>query len=143
MNTLLKAALGVCTAFVFMGAICLIMPTGAMKKSVSYCYSLAFLLIIIVPVISIGKLEIPNIQYEIPESQNTAALYSNAAQYLCAAALEDAGILFDNLTVNADICEDGSISINSVRVVSDCLRSEICSALSSLAPESVVEVVNE
>lgn len=143
MNTLLKAALGVCTAFVFMGALWLVVPDGTMKKSVSYCFSLAFLAIIIVPVMAIGKLELPKSNYEISENQAVSTMADDAAYYLCVAALKDAGISFDNLTVNADICEDNGISINSVRVVSRFSRADICSALEPIAPESVVEVVNE
>ena len=143
MNTLLKAALGVCTALVFMGALWLIAPGGTMKKSVSYCFSLAFLLIIILPVMAIGKLEIPKYSYEAKASETNSTLASNAAYYLCAAALKDAGISFNNLNVNADICENNGISINSVRVVSSFSVGEICSALKIIAPESVVEVVNE
>ena len=143
MNTLIKAALGVCTAFVFMGAVWLIVPGGAMKKSVNYCFSLAFLMIIIIPVMAIGKFEFPKSNYEITQNQTVSAMASDAAYYLCVAALKDAGISFDNLTVNADICEDNGISINSVRVVSRFSRADICSVLEPIAPESVVEVVNE
>ena len=114
-----------------------------MKKSVSYCFSLAFLMIIIVPVMAIGKFELPKSNYEISKNQTTFAMADDAAYYLCAAALKDAGISFDNLSVNADICEDSGISINSVRVVSEFSRDEICRALEYIAPESVVEVVNE
>jgi len=134
---------GVCTAFVFMGAIWLIVPGGTMKKSVSYCFSLAFLMIIIVPIMAIGKLEFPKSNYEFSRNQTTLAMADDAAYCLCAAALKDAGISFDNLSVNADICEDSGISINSVRVVSEFSRGDICRALEYIAPESVVEVVNE
>ena len=143
MSTLLKAALGVCTAFVFMGAVQLIAPLGAMKKSVSYCFSLAFLLVLLIPNVSLGGLEISFSQPDSQINENVPAMASGAAQYLCATALESAGITFKNITVNADICEDGSISINSVRVVSAHSAQQICSALEGLAPAGAVEVINE
>ncbi len=143
MNNLTGAALGICTAFVFMGAVQMIAPGGAMKKSISYLLGLAFLVIILISALAIGKFDISVNGTSQVETENIPAMAGGAAKYLCESALKSHNISFKNITVNADICEDGSISIIRVRVVSAHSKAEIAAALEGLVPESELEVINE
>ena len=144
MNTLKEAALGACTAFVFMGAIQLIAPAGAMKKSVSYLLGLVFLLILIVPIAGIGGFDLQSITPAVAApADNTVKMVEGSARYICEAALIDKNISFENIEINADISGDGSISIIRVRVVTPCARSQVSFALEGIVDEAVLEVVNE
>ena len=136
-------AVAFCGACVFIGAIYMLCPDGAVSKSVKYVLGLVFLLSVIsAAAIAAGKweLNLPDITSDYTESEE---LQISAAEYVYGYALRKSGIDFSKITVCTDKSKNGSISINKVIICSDCEKSRILAALSEVAENTEVEVVND
>lgn len=132
-----------CAGCVLIGTLHIICPDGAMSKPVKYVLSLVFMLIIISAAgITVKKADF---DFKIPssDSEDTGALDIAAAEYVYARLLESAGINFTKITVCTDKSDDGSIIISKVIIYSDCDRLKITEALSVVAENYEVEVINE
>lgn len=143
MNMLSQFLTSFCAASIFIGALYMICPDGAMSKSVKYVLSLAFLLTVIAAVgITVKHTDFDfNItQYEVTD---TELLDTAAAEYAYTYALNAADINFSKITVCTDKTADGSIVISKVIIYSDCEKSRILSVLGEATNNFEVEIINE
>lgn len=132
-----------CAAAVFIGALYMLCPDGAMNKSIKYLLSLVFLL----SVISVAGITVknagPDISFSPPEASNTAELELSSARYVYSYALSSSGIEFSEIEIFTDKTEDGSISINKVIIHSGCERQKIIDALGEATKNIEVEVIDD
>ncbi len=142
MSRLMQGIFGICAALVFMGAVQIISPQRAMKKSINFILGVVFVLSLLVPVFSLKDV---NLSFELPEtsveSANELSVYT--ADYLVRAALNGAGIKFEKLEIITDILEDNRISITKVSLVSNYPKEQIAGALKEIVAPDRVEVLNE
>lgn len=131
-----------CAAAVFIGALYMLCPDGAMNKSIKYIMSLIFLLSVIsVAGITVKNADI-NIDFTVPETNATDLEIKNA-EFVYGLALRNAGIEFSEIEIFTNKAEDGSIIINKVIVHSGCERQKIADALSEATKNIEVEVAND
>ncbi len=132
-----------CAACVIIGALFMLCPDGALKKSVKYLLSLVFVLSIIAA--SGLKIKEFHTEFTTPEiSINTISeLDTASARFVYAQCLSSAEIDFSQITVCTDKSADGSIIISKVIIRSLCEREKIIAALGEAAKHTEVEVINE
>lgn len=132
-----------CAACVFIGALYMLCPDGAMQKSVKYILTLVFIL----SVISAASIAAGRWDYESAKTSaietDTSALDTAAAEFVYGSLLRNSGIDFSKITVCTDKNESGSISITKVIICSDCESERILSALGAVAENIEVEIVND
>ena len=143
MNWFSSVITAVCTAGICFGALFMISPTGKTGKSVQYIISLCFLLIIISAVGVTVKSSDIDIDFETVENADTTELEINYIKNTCGLALQNGGIDFEEISVSADISEDGSIECTKVTVNSAVNREKILDALGGEREDFKVEVINE
>jgi len=132
-----------CAACVFIGALYMLCPDGAISKSVKYVFTLVFVLSVIsAAAIAAGKWDYKAFEFTPPETENLT-LNTAAAEYVYAETLKRHQIDFSKITVCTDKTESGSISINKVIICSDCESQRILAALSGVAENIEVEIVND
>lgn len=144
MKNILSFIASFCGAGIFIGAFYMLCPQGAVSKSVRYVLSLVFILTVITAAgIGIGNLE--NISFSTPGSEEikTQDLEISSAKYVYSYLLEKNDIDFNKITVCTDKRSDGSIDIIKVIIYSQCEGEKILNALSEVANNIEVEVVNE
>lgn len=143
MNIITSLLTAFCASAVFIGALYMICPDGAMNKTVKFVLGLVFLLSVIAA--SGITLSQADISFEIPkqEAADTAALDTAAAEYVYSYALKNSGIDFSEITVCTDKSADGSIYISKVIIKSEENREKILSALGEAAKNIEVEIKNE
>ncbi len=131
-----------CAAAVFIGALYMLCPDGAMNKPIKYLLSLVFLLSIIsVAGITVKRAEI-DLDFASPQI-DSADLELKNAEYVYAFALRSADIEFSEIEIFTNKEDDGSIIINKVIVHSGCERQKIIDALGTVTKNIEVEVVND
>ena len=131
-----------CAAAVFIGALYMLCPDGAMQKPIKYLVSLLFLLSVIsVAGITVKNAEL-NLDFTLPQTDSTDLEIKNA-EYVYAFALRNADIGFREIEIFTTKADDGGIIINKVIVHSDCERQKIVDALSEATKNIEVEVVND
>lgn len=132
-----------CGACVFIGALYMLCPDGVMAKPIKYILGLIFILTVIsAAAIAVGKWDFESIDFT-AEAIDTESLDTANAEYVYAYALTKAGIDFSKITVCTDKTESGSISISKVIICSDCEKTRILEALSDVAENTEVEIVND
>ena len=143
MSGLFSWLAAICAACIFIGALQMLCPTGTVSKSVSFLLSLVFL----VSVISAAGITVKKADFslQLPTAANadTTALDTAAARYVYAYALEKAGIDFKEIKLYTDKLPDNSISISKILIRSDCEADKIITALSEVAKNIEVEILNE
>ncbi len=143
MNYVSAFLISFCAAAVFIGALYMLCPDGAMSKPVKYLLSLVFLL----SVISVAGITVKNVDLELdfssPKAIDAAALEISSAEYVYSFALNSAGIEFSRIEIFTDKSDDSSISINKVIIYSGCERQKIIDALGEATKNIEVEVINE
>lgn len=143
MNIFSQLITAFCASCIFIGALLMICPDGAVSKSVKYVLALAFLLSVMAATgITVKKADF---KIKMPETQqsDTAALDAASAKYVYAYALTKAGINFKEITVCTDKDENGSIIISKIIIYSDCESTRIKQALGEAAQNYEVEIINE
>lgn len=143
MNFFSSFAAAFCSALVFIGALYMLCPEGAVSKSLKYILGLVFILTCIsAAAIAVGKWD-----FEMPEIKtyynDSTSLQVSAAEYVYEYVLNEAGIDFSEITVCTDNSEKGSISINKVIIYTDCEKSRVLAALSEVVENNEVEIVND
>lgn len=116
-------------------------PKGAAEKAVKYIFSLIFLICIISSVPVLKKINADIILSE-NELQISDEMRETAARLTVEAALRNAGIEFNEITLYTDKSENGSIKITKVRVVSSAPYEKIQEALGGEDTAYSVEVVS-
>lgn len=133
----------ICAACIFIGALQMLCTQGAVSKSASFLLSLVFL----VSVISAAGLTVKraDFNFNLPTvaSPDTSDLDIAAARYVYAVTLEQAGLDFREIKLYMDKSDDGSISISKISIWSDCSADKILTALSEVAKNIEVEIINE
>ncbi len=119
MGVFAQFVLGISAAAIFIGALFMILPGGAMQKSVRYVCSLVFICVCVTAFLKLGRVEfkVNSEKYEVDMSR-AISLTNTQAQYICAAVLESADIKYEKISVNTDKDEQNSIFINSITVYS-------------------------
>ena len=143
MNAFSSFTAAFCSALVFIGALYMLCPEGAISKSLKYILGLVFLLSVIsAAAIAVGKWD-----FEMPEFRldyaDSSSLQISAAEYVYEYALNEADIDFSKITVCTDNSENGSISINKVIIYTDCEKSRVLAALAEVAENTEVEIIND
>ncbi len=130
-------------ACVFIGALQLICPDGAMEKPVKYILSLVFLVSVIstTGLITGGLNE--EIDFNVSREIESEELYISSAKYVYETALRSAQINFSKITVCTDKLSDNSIVISKLVIYSDCESIRIMDALGNAAKNIEVEIINE
>lgn len=132
-----------CTAGICFGALFIICPSGKMERSVKYVLSLCFL-VIIVAVAGVG---IKNADLELEFDMETMVELENldntTAKYVFSEVLNEAGINFKEILTFTDNAGKNGISCTKVRIVTDCSKERVISALGGEIEGFEVEVVNE
>ena len=132
-----------CTAGICFGALFIICPSGKMERSVKYVLSLCFL-VIIVAVAGVG---IKNAELEFKFDTETMIETENidnaTVKYVFSKVLRDAGINFKEILTFTDNDGKNGISCTKVKIVTDCSKERVVSALGGEIEGFEVEVVNE
>ncbi len=131
-----------CVSAVFIGALLIICPNGQMAKSVKYVLSLAFTLLIISSALKI------DFDFNLkPDTEainsHTEALDIKSAEYVYSHCLKAANIEFSKISVLTNKTEDERIVISKVLIFSKEDKNKILSALSVVAQNFEVEIINE
>lgn len=144
MKNLMQIFLGFSAAAVTVGALLILRPKGGTGKSVLYIFTLIFVCIAVSLVVKLGSADI---DFSVPAAASyttTAAdMTASQAEYICAAALRDAGISFNKISVNTDINEEGSIFINMITVYSGENPELITKTVTDMIKTNGVEVIDE
>ena len=131
-----------CAAAVFIGALYMLCPDGAMQKPIKYLLSLLFLLSVIsVAGITVKNAEL-NLDFTLPQTDSTDLEIKNA-EYVYAFALRNADIGFREIEIFTTKTENGSININKVIIYSEHTKEAVLEVLGEAAKNIEVEIVNE
>ena len=132
-----------CTAGICFGALFIICPSGKMERSVKYVLSLCFL-VIIVAVAGVGiKNADFDLNFDIETMIETENLDKTTAKYVFAQVLNESGINFKEILTFTDNDSKNGISCTKVKIVTDCSKERVVSALGGEIEGFEVEVVNE
>jgi hypothetical protein len=131
-----------CVSAVFIGALLIICPNGKISKSVKYVLSLAFTLIIISSALKI------DFDFNLkPDTEaitiHTEALEVKSAEYVYSHCLKAANIQFSKISVLTNKTNDDRIVISKVLIFSKEDKNKIFLALSAVAQNFEVEIINE
>ena len=142
MNIIYSFLTTLCAVCVIIGALQLLAPEGAMSRPVKYILSLVFLAVTVCSALPRAA----KIDFNIPAARVTTdegELLSTSAEYVYAAALNNAGIKFFEITVCTDKTESGGILISKVYIRSDYPEFKVKEALGKAAENYEVVVINE
>lgn len=132
-----------CVSSIFIGVLFMLVPKGALSKSVQYILSLAFIL----SLLASAKITIKNSDFKIPQLEtqtvNSQELQIENAKYVFAYALQKAGIDFKEIKIFTNTDSNNSIVINRIEVYSASKREEILSVLGEAGMNYEVVVINE
>lgn len=131
-----------CAAAVFIGALYMLCPDGAMQKPIKYLLSLVFLL----SVISVAGVTVKNADINLvvtPTQADATDLEITNARYVYAYILKNADIEFSEIEIFTNKAEGGGIIINKVIIHSGCERQKIVDALMEATKNIEVEVIND
>lgn len=143
MNFLSAFATAFCASCVFIGALYMLCPDGAMNRSIKYIFALVFILLVVSAALPFSKgIDIDFEEFS-QENIQTDELDGYTAWYTYALALEKAGIDFKEIEVCTDKTEEGGIYISKVIIYSECERSKILKALGMEYGNIEVEIINE
>ncbi len=143
MNFFSQTVTAFCASCIFIGALYIVCPDGAISKSVKYLLGLVFLISVIAAAgVTVNKADF---NFDIPEVSQTDdyELEIASAKYVYEFLLKKAGINFKEITVCTDKDENGSILINKIVICSDCESERIKQALGEAAQNYEVEIINE
>lgn len=142
MNSVLQFFASFCIAAIFIGALFIICPHGAMSKTVKYALSLVFLCIVIT---AAGITVKTPVFTEAPHSfsENEQQMEITFARQVYARALYSKQINFKVIEVFTNKQPDGSIIISKVQIITESSEEAVLSALNGLEPNIEVEVINE
>lgn len=143
MNVLSVFAISFCASSVFIGAIYMISPDGAINRSVKYIFACVFILMVVSSAIPLSNgIEFDFKEFE-SESIQTANIDEQTVWYTYAIALQKAGINFEEIEVCTDKNEKDGIYISKVIIYSECEKSLIEKALGVEYSNIEVEIINE
>ena len=132
-----------CASCVFIGALYLLCPNGAVSKSVKYVLALAFLMsVIAVAGITVKTENFEFKDFEFPTSEVQTTEKHTAIQ-VYSYALKKAEINFEKIELSTNKAEDGSIVISKIIIYSNADREKITAALGEAAQNFEVEIINE
>ena len=131
-----------CVSAIFIGALIIICPSGQISKSVKYILSLVFSLLVISSVLKIDfDLNFTPDKNSI--SSHTEALEVKSAEYVYSHCLKAENIEFSKISVLTNKTDDDRIVISKVLIFSKEDKNKIFLALSAVAQNFEVEIINE
>ena len=142
METLRSVVASLCVSFVFFGVIMMLLPEGNIQKNAKTLVSVA-LVSIIVAVISGVSADVSDTDFNLEMNFNSEnavwfeqsadelniAVTQSTVEQLVYEKLSEKGIEFSEISVNADISEDNSISITEVEIVCPKGNGQKCQAV--------------
>lgn len=132
-----------CVSSIFIGVLFMLVPKGALSKSVQYILSLVFIL----SLIASAGITAKNTEFKLPQIEmratDSAPLQIEAARYVYSYALQGAGIDFKEIKIFTTTDSNNSIVINRIEVYSSSEKEKILSALGEAAKNYEVIVINE
>ena len=143
MKDLMQIFLGFSASAVCVGALLILKPKGGTGKSVLYIFTLIFMCIAVSLVV---KIKTADFKFSVPTGASLTAnadVTAASAEYICAAALHDAGVSFNKISVNTDIGENGSIFINKITVYSSGDAAIITKTVTDTIKTNGVEIIDE
>lgn len=143
MNGIKEIILGFCAAAVFLGALSIIAPSAAERKSVKYVLSLVFLACCVTLFSGVGRISLKSGGTSATDYKNLIAMGNTQAEYICCAALKDANIPYEKVCADTNIDESGDIYINEIKVYSSYNGEEIKQTIKKTVQTKSVEVINE
>ena len=143
MNFLSSFATSLCASCVFIGALYMLCPQGAINRSVKYIFALCFILLVVSSALPFSKgMDIDFKEFS-QENIQTDKLDEYTAWYTYAIALEKAGVDFEEIEVCTDKTKEGGIYISKVIIYSECEKSQIQKVLGMEHGNIEVEIINE
>ena len=142
MNQLSDFFITFCVSAIFIGSLLIICPNGQISKSVKYILSIVFILIVISSAFKIDF----NFDFNIDSAKTTATveeLEIKSAHYVYSTCLTNAEIDFSKITILTNKTNDDRIIISKVVIFSKEDKNKILSALSVVAQNIEVEIINE
>lgn len=143
MNSILQFFATFCAAAIFIGALYIICPEGAVSKTVKYTLSLVFMCI----TVAAAGFTVKTTQIEAVKphtfSENQLEMEVLFARQVYARALTSQKIKFDYIEVFTNKLQNGSIVINKVEIKTDAQSQQVIAALQGLDPSIEVEIINE
>ncbi len=141
MNSINAFITSFCVSCIVLGLLFILVPKGALSKSVKYVFSLCFVCCLIGSVITLPKLDFSDFNaarnYETVTEQNA----ENTAKAVFEQALKSQNINFKKITVDTNKLTDGSIIISKVTVFADQDAEKIIDVIGSTEYEVVI--INE
>ena len=109
----------VCTALIVLGVMKLLVPDGKTKRTAEIVFGIATILAIVLPVFSAdinldGTVDLSGDNAALMEE--TAVMSADQIELLSASLLKAAQIPFSKISVAMDISDEGSISIECVKI---------------------------
>ncbi len=141
MNTVNSFITSFCVSSIILGLLFVLVPKGALNKSVKYIFSLCFVCCIVGSAVG---LKAPDFSaFEAMHNQQIITEYdaSSAAQAVFCEALNSQNINFRKITVDTNKLTDGSIIISKVTVYTSDNAKKIIDAIGSDSYEVVI--INE
>lgn len=142
MNNLTSFFASFCVSSILIGALYIICPGGEISKSVKNIFSIVFTLVIISSALSIE----PDFDFTVSVPENgdyTTAIDTTTAVYVYSECLKSEGIEFSEISVLTNKNQDGSIVISKVLIYSSEEKDKILGALSVIAQNIEVEIIDE
>ncbi len=142
MNYLSSFFISFCVSAIFIGAVFILCPGGQMSKPVRFVFSLVFTLVIVSAALKINF----DFDYTPPNDKKqeiTQTIDVSSAIYVYSNCLKAQKIDFSEISISTTKTDDGSIVISKVLIFSKEEKQKIINALSEIAQNIEVEVVNE
>ena len=131
-----------CVSSILIGSFYILCPDGQISKSLKNIFALVFTLIIITSVSGI-KFDF-DYTPQIPQNDETVnAIDTSAAIYVYSECLKSCEIDYEKISVLTTKNDDGSIVIRKVLIFSKEEKEKILNALSVVAQNIEVEIINE
>ncbi len=131
------------TGCILLGALHILCPGGNLEKPIKHIFTLIFLIIII----SSANIPLKNIDFTLPtdttQTQNYAQMQTYAAEYVYSQILKSEKINFSKISISTDKTSDGSIVITKVVIYSNEDKEKVLKAVSVVAQNREVEIINE
>lgn len=141
MNAFSSFVASFCASSIIIGLMYLVCPEKQ-KNIVKFLFGIVFILSVISSFASIKDITLPDFD-SADYSRNETDIAETSARLVYEGALKNSGINFRKIEVCTDKNEDGSIFITKVIIYSDANKTDILTALGTVAKTYEVEIKND
>ncbi len=141
MNAINTFTASFCISSVVLGLLFLLVPRGALNKSVKYIFALCFVCCLVGNIVALPRLDFSDFNTYERQSTVTEQGAAFAAGEVFSEALKSQNINFTKITVDVNKSADSSIVINKVTVYTDEQPQKILDVIGS--DDYEVVIINE